>query len=68
MYHSLAVRRKLPTHAAYWFDVNKRLINACDAVWVLMLEGWDESIGIREEVDYADIIGKTVRFKAPHNP
>jgi len=41
------------------------MLAACDEVVVLMLDGWDESAGVREEVRLARGFGKPVRYLAP---
>jgi len=33
-----------------------------DEVWVLMLPGWDQSTGIKAEIEIAKKMGKSVSF------
>lgn len=47
---------------AFWEEYDYRMIDACDEVWVLQLEGWDKSVGVRAESDYANGQGKLVRY------
>ena len=44
-----------------WRDLDLRLLDACDAVWVLTLDGWEKSAGVAAEIDYAEAHGKPVR-------
>lgn len=43
----------LPGHVDFWWKLDKRMIQACNGLWVLALEGWDESVGIQKEVEFA---------------
>ena len=36
-----------------WQQLDRALIAASDAVWVLKLDGWQESVGIKAEVEFA---------------
>ena len=37
-----------------WWKYNKREIDACDELHVLMLPGWEHSEGVRIEIEYAN--------------
>ena len=55
----------LPDHAADWASWEqycKTLLNVCDEVWVLCLPGWDCSIGVGGEIQYAKKLGKPVKY------
>lgn len=61
--HSQAVKR-LPTEAAPWEEVNRSFLTCCQALYVLQIPGWDASIGVGMEIDWArelrlPIIGAT---------
>jgi hypothetical protein len=44
----------------------RQLIEACDEVVVLMIDGWRESVGVRAEIGLAGELGKRVtRIFAP---
>ncbi len=45
-----------------WKPVDMPLVKAFDVFIVLMLPGWDESVGVQEELQYALSIGKQVYF------
>jgi hypothetical protein len=60
-----AVAYLLPIDWAFWQRVDVEHLRRCDAVVVLMLDGWDRSAGVREEVRRAQAVGKTVRFVTP---
>lgn len=55
----------LPDGYAYWQALDRELIDACGELWVLTLPGWDTSVGVTDERDYALTTGKTVRYVDP---
>lgn len=61
-FHDLAQSYRLPTDATYWDLVNSAFVQQCSELWVLMLEGWAESAGIKLEREYAEALEKPVRF------
>ena len=63
--HNIATAHKLPTNAEWWWSFNKTMIERCDVMWLLGLAGWDESKGVRQEVDFGHIIGKIILYKPP---
>ncbi len=52
----------LPTEWAFWERIDRAYLERCDEVVVLMLNGWKESVGVREEIRIARAAGKPVRF------
>ena len=51
--HYLATRHKLPGDHLFWMEYDARLINICDEVRVLGIPGWQESKGVKHELEYA---------------
>src|SRR5690349_18881064 len=51
--HPLSVRYEMPTDWVFWKHFDCRMIDKCDAMEVLMLDGWDTSVGVSAEVVYA---------------
>lgn len=45
-----------------WMKYDHAMIDRSDELWVLMIEGWDKSLGVTEEIDYALKQGKTIRY------
>ncbi len=41
---------------------NTHLLTACDAIWVVMFNGWKGSAGVSEEIALARKLGKEVRY------
>ncbi|HZT79162.1 MAG TPA: DUF1937 family protein [Gemmataceae bacterium] len=62
--HALA-RHGLSEDWKFWEPFDREYLERCDEVVVLMLAGWRESVGVREEVRIARELGKPVRYVAP---
>ena len=45
-----------------WERIDRAFLERCDEVAVLMLDGWDQSVGVRAELRIAREMGKPVRF------
>jgi hypothetical protein len=45
-----------------WMAFDFAFIDKCDEVWVLQLEGWEQSRGVTAEIEYAERTGKPVRY------
>ena len=59
--HPIAVAHDLPGDFAFW---QRQCLSYLDAwateLWVLTLEGWEESCGVRAEIGYARELGLPV--------
>ena len=44
-----------------WMDYDKAMIDKCDELWVLELDGWAQSRGVEAERNHALNTGKTIR-------
>lgn len=65
--HPVAMKHTLPTDFAFWQHLNRVFIAKLDEVWILALDGWEHSAGIRGEVEYARSIGKPVWVVDPES-
>ena len=52
----------VPHDWRFWQRHDRRYLEVCDEVVVLMLDGWQESVGIQAEVAIAREFGKPVTF------
>jgi hypothetical protein len=52
----------LPPDWRFWQRHDRRHLDACEEVVVLMLDGWRESVGVQAEVAIARELGKPVMF------
>jgi nucleoside 2-deoxyribosyltransferase len=64
--HAL-VEFELPTAWSYWERFDRTYLERCDEVVVLMLDGWEDSVGVREEIGIARALGKPVRYLGVEN-
>lgn len=63
---SAVYKRLLPdkfgTTFKYWCKVDLAAIKHCDEVWVAMMDGYKESIGVTAEIAYAEETNKPVKY------
>jgi hypothetical protein len=51
-----------------WMKFDSAFWPKCDELWVLTLDGWQESVGVKEEIKHFTEVGKPVRFvSVPHD-
>jgi hypothetical protein len=63
--HSHAIcRYGLPLDWRFWQRHDRRYLEVCDEVVVLLLDGWQESVGVKAEIAIARELGKPVSFIA----
>jgi nucleoside 2-deoxyribosyltransferase len=55
----------VPTDWRFWERHDRRFLEFCDEVVVLMLDGWRESVGVQAEIEIAEELGKPVRYLEP---
>lgn len=63
--HPICLAGRLPTGWDYWERYDRTILDACDALLVLMLDGWKESTGVAAEIDIADELGLPVSWLQP---
>jgi hypothetical protein len=52
----------LPTDWGFWEQYDTEMIKRCDELWVLMLDGWTDSVGVRSEISIAESFGIPVTY------
>lgn len=55
-----------PTDWSFWEQNDRVLLEFCDEVVVLTIDGWEESIGVQAEIQIARELGKPVRYLEPN--
>lgn len=60
--HPIAVVCDLPRHADFWMEYDETFIEWCDELWVLGIDGYKESKGIKAEVRIAEKLGKPIKL------
>lgn len=63
--HPLSNICQLPKTWEFWEKQDREFISRCDEVHVLMLPGWDKSVGITAECRIAAELNKPVFFLSP---
>jgi hypothetical protein len=46
----------------YWGDYCLGMLSGCDELWILKLEGWDVSKGVKSEMEFAEANGIPITF------
>ncbi len=52
----------LPHTFSFWENFDKTFVERCDTILVLTLPGWNESIGVAEEIKYAASLNIPINF------
>ena len=60
--HELAKLYDLPTDAAYWNEFNMNILRRCEEMYLLQLDGWEESIGVNDELVACKILNIKVTY------
>jgi len=63
--HPIAIAGDLPKGWEFWKEYDKSFIEWADEIYVLMLDGWQESTGVRAEIDLTKGTYKAVTFLDP---
>jgi hypothetical protein len=63
--HPIAKRCSIPGNWEFWEEFDRNFIEWADEIWILMLDGWEESIGVNAEIKIANELGKLVRYVTP---
>lgn len=53
-FHPLSVAHDLPGDFDFWKNINFHMLTKADELWVLMLDGWEDSIGVAGEIAFAE--------------
>ena len=61
--HSIVqVDKNIPTDWDFWNSYCRWFITNCDELWVLTLDGWQDSTGVKAEIEIATKLGKEVKY------
>lgn len=61
-FHMAALIHELPGDFHFWQEINYAMIDRCDSLVVLKINGWDTSFGVMKEIEYAVSLGKPVSY------
>lgn len=65
--HKLAQRFELPKDFHFWREYDEAMIDEAERLAVLMLPNWQESVGVKGEIAYAESRGIPVIHIEPHS-
>jgi len=51
--HELAKHNDMPRDIDFWWNYNRAMLHKADHLWILTLEGWRNSSGIKRELKFA---------------
>jgi len=54
--------KDFPHTWSYWQNFDKNFLERCDGLIVLMLDGWDRSVGVKSEIEYAKELGMPIEY------
>ena len=57
----------LPGDWAFWQRYDRAMLERCDELAVLQLDGWEKSVGVQAEIAIAKELNLPVRFITPKN-
>lgn len=63
--HPLAVYGMLPGSWDFWERYDQMMMDRCDELWILCLDGWQRSTGVTAETDWAYKAGKYIKYVIP---
>lgn len=46
----------------FWLRLDIAILDECDSLLVLMMPGWNESRGVKAEIDHAEATGKPISY------
>lgn len=52
-FHPMALKFNMPKDYSFWKKHNKAAINVCTALAFLTLDGWNKSVGVQDEINFA---------------
>ena len=65
MCHYKSLKFDMPTGYEYWKNRDRKFVSMCDGILILTIPGWDTSTGVKDEVAYAQVLGKEVIYLDP---
>lgn len=63
--HQFARDFGAPQDAEFWSNFNHELFLRCDSMAVLMLDGWQDSLGVQMEMRWAEREGYVIEYHEP---
>lgn len=64
-WHPISVVHNLPHEFLFWEELDRKMIRALDEFWILTLDGWTESVGVKAEIRIAIAAYKKIQLLDP---
>ena len=64
-YHPVRMAYDLPGHHSFWMNLNEAFIKNSCGIIVAQLPGWDDSVGIADEIQFAKSLKLPVLYHQP---
>jgi hypothetical protein len=61
--HELALRHDMPHAFEFWQHYNQGMLDVATELVILQLDGWQESVGLKGEAEYAAAIQLPISFQ-----
>jgi Domain of unknown function (DUF1937) len=65
--HALAKRFILPRDYAFWREYNYCMMTKANSLYVLTIDGWEESRGVQQEIAFAETLNLHTSFILPQS-
>lgn len=63
--HPIALQGNLPCGWDYWQEYDRLMLAACDELWIVQMDGWNRSEGIKGEIGIANELSKRIFYLDP---
>ncbi len=63
--HPVSAHHELPGTWEFWSKVDKAFVRGANKMRVYQMDGWDQSVGVKAEIAYAQEIGLEVEYVRP---
>lgn len=60
--HPMSIEYDMPTTFDFWRDLDYKYLDSSEALWVLMMDGWEDSKGVTAEIAYAKSKGLPIEY------
>jgi hypothetical protein len=60
--HPIALVGDLPKGWEYWQVYDRIMLSSCSELWIVQMKGWEESIGIKGEIEIAKELGIPIKY------
>jgi Domain of unknown function (DUF1937) len=60
--HNISKYAKIPAFSEVFYRWSEEILSRCDEVWILDIIGWDQSVGIRAEIELAKKLDKPIKM------